>query len=79
MDIYVSQKQFREALDALEIDISECARMLGYHPTSAYRWLMEGSNVPQVVGIAVGLMLAKKIKPDGLKAAVKSGYQAAKG
>lgn len=74
-DIYITQTEFREALERLGIDIKQCAELLGYHYTSAYRWLMPNNAVPQVVAIAVGLMLAKKVTPEGLKAVVEQrGY-----
>ena len=73
-DIYITQTEFRAALETLEIDVKQCAELLGYHYTSAYRWLMPNGSIPQVVAVAVGLMLSGEVTPEALKEQVLAGF-----
>lgn len=63
-------EQFKRLLDDYEMTPAECASFIGSHPTTVYRWLMDGGNVPQSVIFVFGLMRRAKIKPTGVEYAV---------
>ena len=75
MSVYVSQKQFLAALDELGLDRFQLAELLGYNAVTVYRWTRPEGNVPPVVAAAIGLMLARKVKPEKLDETVLAAFK----
>lgn len=75
MSVYISQKQFAAALEKLELDRDQVADLLGYNSVTVYRWMRPDGNVPAVVGVAIGLMLAKAVKPEKVAGTVRDAFR----
>jgi pentatricopeptide repeat protein len=69
--IHMKPEQFQKLLNKYEMTPAQCAEFLGSHPTTVYRWLMEGGNVPQSALMVFGLMMAAGLSPPVIESLVK--------
>jgi len=65
----VTARQFRAALDRLELSQLGAARLLGYDGRTVRRWVADERSVPPAVAILLRLMLAGKITAEDVEGA----------
>jgi plasmid maintenance system antidote protein VapI len=72
----MTPRQYRAALDALELTQVRAAELLGVQPRSSRRWISGKVPVPQSVALTLRLMLHFRLGADDALALLKNQRKA---
>lgn len=60
----MTAKQYRDALDSLELSQMDAAKFFGVAPRSSRRWALDEARIPEAVAKALRYMVEHKLTPD---------------
>ena len=62
MEPMMNAKQYRDALEKLDLTQAAAGQMFGVNSRTSRRWALGGAQIPTLVAILLELMVSKKVK-----------------